>query len=309
MILCGIVAACSKMQETGTMCPIGFRAEAGVQTSTKAAGTPLTDFVSSFTVAGTEMVGGSGTSLFGNGYAVNYNNGWYYKDINSQELKYWNFKASEYRFSAFTVGSAAGGTLTVNGATSSGNNFIALEKDNTVEPEQFGQTVDLQFSRLLSRIRVAFYEDMEDWEVKNVRYSLSGTFVNRGDYSIDLADGSFSASNISSDPRIGGTIEGTIGDSVETAAYENFTEVLPFHNLSGITLTLHSYTYADPIGGEEYVFSPETEVAIPAAKAAWDLNHSYTYIFRISEARVTLNMTIDLSIHDWQNINNETILE
>lgn len=309
LILCGIVAACGKMQETGPICPIRFMAEAGVQTSTKAGGTPLSDFSSSFTVSGIETVNGVDTPVFGSGYTLNHDNGWYYKDINSQELKYWNFKASGYRFSAFTAGTAAGGILTVNGATTGGNNFIALEKDNTVEPAEFGQTVELKFSRLLSRVRVAFYEDMEDWEVKDVSYSLSGTFVSNGDYSVSLADGSFNASIASSSPSIGTTINRTIGESRETATDSGYTEMLPYHNTSGITLTLHSYTYVDRTGGEEYDFHPETEIAIPASKAEWDLNHSYTYIVRISESKVELAMTIDLNIHDWEDISSDTILE
>lgn len=307
-VFLGLSAACDIRQETSPLHPIAFKADAGVLESTKAGGTLLKDFsVTSFNVYGLKS-GASPATVF-NGYQVNYDGGWKYSGINGQELQYWDSKADSYKFSATTGGDYSGGSVTFSGATKTGKNFVALESNNTVEPANFGEIVNLQFSRLLSRVRVAFYEDMEDWNVKDVRYSLSGTFVSQGDYSVDLSDGSFAVSNATSTPSIGRTIEGTIGGSKGEATYEDYSETLPFNNTAGITLTIHSYKYVDQDNGDEYEFSPELNVPIPAADARWDLNHSYTYIFRISESKVELDLSIALEIHDWEANENETILE
>ncbi len=300
-----ISASCGKIQETGLLYPITFKAEAGVPLLTKA-DSPLQTQVNTFTLFGSKTVSSSPSPVF-NGYTVNYSApSWKYKDVDGQEIQYWDYKADVYSFSAVTSGfSVTSGTARIENATTSGADFLALESNNTVPKQDFGNTVNLRFSRLLSRIAVAFYEDMEDWEVKNVNFSLDGTFVNRGDYRVRLSDGYFIASNLTSDSSINGSISGTIGTTKETANASGFTNVLPYSSDNPITLTISSYTLVDSEG--DHTISPGPRIEIPFEK--WDLNHSYTYIFRISEATVTLDMTINLNIHDWMPESYETILE
>ncbi|MCQ2130127.1 MAG: fimbrillin family protein [Bacteroidales bacterium] len=306
-------ASCGKMQETGYLCPITFKAEAGVSLMTKS-GSPLKDQVTTFKLYGAKTVSPSPETVF-DGFTMNYaDDAWNYKGVNGQEIQYWDFKAENYRFSAatddFVVDS---GTARIEGASSSdSDNFLALENYNTVPKSEFGEPVELQFSRLLSRISVAFYEDMEDWEVKNINFSLDGKFVNQGDYAVNLQDGTFAASNVSfiDPPGIGGTVSVSdpIGTTVETATASTFTNILPYNSSERITLTINSCTYIDS-EHNEYVFYPGMRIDIPASKAQWDLNHSYTYIVKISDSEVILDMIIDLSIHDWMPESNETILE
>lgn len=308
--LYGILSSCGKVQETDPRIPIAFKAEAGTQADTKAPGTLLSSFsVNTFTLFGTSTEADGTTSTVFDGYTVRYDGGWFYKGIGSQELQYWDKYASGYSFSAVAGGTADGGTATFTEATAGDRNFVALEKDNQVEPSDFGKVVDLQFSRLLSRVRFAFYEEMAEWQVKDISFTLNGTVVTKGDYSVDLADGSFSVSNISSESALDGSVHGILGNTVATAKAGSFTEVLPYRHTAPMTLTIHSYTFVDPVNGNEYPFSPETEVTIPTDKSAWDLNHSYTYVLKVSEAEVQFALSIDLSIHDWMNISHDTVLE
>ena len=300
-------ASCGKIQETELMYPITFKAEAGVSLMTKAETTLQSQSVNTFKLFGSKTVDGDDEAVFDD-YTVNYSAGsWVYKNAPGQEIKYWDFKADSYIFSAATSAfSVNSGIASISGATKDGKNFLALEKTVSSSQPEFGEPVNLQFSRLLSRIRVAFYEDMDERSVKNVNFSLGGTFVNSGDYSVRLTDGYFTASNLTSDSSINGSISGTIGTTKENANASGFTNVLPYRSANPITLTINSYTLVDSEG--DHTISPGPRIEIPFEK--WDLNHSYTYIFRISEATVTLDMTINLNIHDWMDQDpNETILE
>lgn len=113
------------------------------------------------------------------------------QSINPQEIKYWDYDAQRYIF--WAVGKA--GNLSsgfdetykaqVQNLTESSLNdpstIVYFTQPKTVVPARYGETVQLEFRRFLSRIRFGFYETIPGYAVKDVRFYTPGSDASPSD--------------------------------------------------------------------------------------------------------------------------------
>ena len=159
--------------------------------------------------------------------------------LSSQTIKYWDFSTDQYDFIAFSTGSSkAVSNTTLSGDGALANNEIGVTKmaygtslaDNapaytfyiptaealknvyitdvtTVEKANYGNEVLLQFKNLGSKIRLALYETIPGYSVKDVKF-----YTTEGDATpTDLGNGSTTtAALISADATYGFSTKGKV---------------------------------------------------------------------------------------------------
>lgn len=203
-----------------------------------------------------------------------------------------------------------------------------------VEKADFGKPVVLRFYRFRSKIRVGFYEAISEneashrYDIKNFRYYpvlADGTFGNLDDntgnnvylssifaqketvtVSYDKVKANFSSEVIDTlKYRDMGTLSYTGESLPATVVYamsddsdsDGYVTVMPCDKTGAITI-LCSYTVEDTTGEETTRYMNRVTAVVPAAYTEWLPNHSYTYIFKVTEmGTITL---ADVQITDWQ---------
>ena len=121
----------------------------------------------------------------------------YTPNISSQTIKYWDYSTTAYDFCAYSIGNGntlvtatpgdnqiKGSIIDYSSATTAAytiqGNRDALAKCYitdmiTVAKENYGNEVELQFRSLASKVRMAIYETVPGYSVKNVQFYVNDT--------------------------------------------------------------------------------------------------------------------------------------
>lgn len=258
----------------------------------------------------------------------------------SQTIKYWDYGASNYNFFAYSLGKgytttgasptttyAQASAMTSAGYTLSGTDdelkacYISNKK--TITPSaSSGTEVELQFLHFASNVKMAFYETIPGYSVKEVKfYPDAGTSTQagvapclfaslnalptEGTYTVSFDETSGRAqvsaptsatygSNLAFGTALTYTADRDyhenlsdnsikyIGRSSNQATPTDVATVLP--NPSGADLHLKiDYTLLSRDGNGETIHVTGATATVPAAYAKWLPNYSYTYLFKISD--------------------------
>ena len=257
-----------------------------------------------------------------------------------QTIKYWDYSASNYNFFAYSLGKghtttdvsptttyAKASAMTSAGYTLSGTGdqlkacYISNKK--TITPSaSSGTEVELQFLHFASNVKMAFYETIPGYSVKEVKFysdgdnsttaadapclfASSSVLPTAGTYTVsfDEMSGKAQVSNPADATKDSKLAFGTIltytadrdyqenlgdnsikyiGRSLNQATPTEAVTVLP--NPSGADLHLKvDYTLLSRDGNGEEIKVKGATATIPSTLAKWLPNSSYTYIFKISD--------------------------
>lgn len=257
-----------------------------------------------------------------------------------QTIKYWDYSASNYNFFAYSLGKghtttdvsptttyAKASAMTSAGYTLSGTGdqlkacYISNKK--TITPSaSSGTEVELQFLHFASNVKMAFYETIPGYSVKEVKFYLDGgtsataadapclfassnALPTAGTYTVsfDETSGKAQVSNPADATKDSKLVFGTIltytadrdyqenlgdnsikyiGRSLNQATPTDAVTVLP--NPSGTDIHLKvDYTLLSRDGNGEEIKVKGATATIPSTLAKWLPNSSYTYIFKISD--------------------------
>ncbi len=257
-----------------------------------------------------------------------------------QTIKYWDYSASNYNFFAYSLGKghttdgasptttyAKASAMTSAGYTLSGTGdqlkacYISNKK--TITPSaSSGTEVELQFLHFASNVKMAFYETIPGYSVKEVKFypdggtsttadvapclfASSSVLPTAGTYTVsfDETSGKAQVSVPTDATTISTQLFGTaltptadrdyqenlgdnsikyIGRSLNQATPTDAVTVLP--NPSGADLHLKvDYTLLSRDGNGEEIKVKGATATIPSTLAKWLPNSSYTYIFKISD--------------------------
>lgn len=281
---------------------------------------------------GTGLKSGDDIILNNNGVAANATASGF-----DQTIKYWDYSADHYYFFAYSLGKgdntenpastkyAKASAMTSTGYTLSGTSdqlkacYISNKK--TISPSgSSGTQVELQFRNFASNVKMAFYEIVPGYSVKNVQfypdadantkagvipylYASGESLPTAGTYTVSFDDtGQAYVSSLTSatkvanldfgaaltytaeheyhEPQTDGTTP-YIGRTSDAATPTTAVTVLP--NLDGTDLHLKvDYTLVSRDYGEEIQVTGAT-ATVPATFAQWQPNYNYTYLFKISD--------------------------
>lgn len=257
-----------------------------------------------------------------------------------QTIKYWDYSASNYNFFAYSLGKghtttdvsptttyAKASAMTSAGYTLSGTGdqlkacYISNKK--TITPSaSSGTEVELQFLHFASNVKMAFYETIPGYSVKEVKFypdggtsataadapclfASSNALPTAGTYTVsfDETSGKAQVSNPADATKDSKLVFGTIltytadrdyqenlgdnsikyiGRSLNQATPTDAVTVLP--NPSGTDIHLKvDYTLLSRDGNGEEIKVKGATATIPSTLAKWLPNSSYTYIFKISD--------------------------
>lgn len=245
----------------------------------------------------------------------------------SQTIKYWDYSTSLYNFVAYSFGGGSATATQITGTktyTLSGSE-VDLAKcyitDLTpVAKANYNNVVTLQFRSLAAKVRVALYETVPGYSVKDVKFysdnattiatgasstaatlfNDAGGFYTTGDYTIsfnedplngvvNLAHVTMAATGTKANNRGFGTLNYTdnkLGTTLAGASYAGtgdfYTTVLP--NEEGLALELRvDYTLISDDGSGEEIKVHGAKAFVPQTYAKWLPNYAYTYVFKISD--------------------------
>ncbi len=257
----------------------------------------------------------------------------------NQTIKYWDYSTGMYRFAAYSVGKATLTTGTpaageVKVTAIDGNNLTTLAyaleglegdlakcyiSDMTpVKKEHYQEVVQLQFRSMAAKVRMAMYETVPGYAVKDVKFYSDNTtsiatgassnsailfssdaFYTGGKYTVyfpDLASSNASIANLAhvsmdvtgatkANTRTFGELpSGYLGTTLNTASYagSDYTVVLP--NEEGANLQLRvDYTLESLDGSGETIKVHGARAYVPMIYTQWMPNYAYTYVFKISD--------------------------
>lgn len=297
-----------------------------------------------FVVWGDKKVSGATQTVFNN-YQVNYtvnsagttttnSAGWEYTGISNQTVKFWDYSASEYNFFAYSLGKGATTTSTPptatyaqpSGMTSSGYtltgtaealNACYISNKKTITPSaSSGTEVELQFLHFGSNVKMAFYETIPGYSVKEMKfypsdsepaetvpylYASAASLPTGGTYTVTFdANGAAQVSAPTGTTNVANMAFGTdltytaendyredsgikyIGRSLNQATPTDAVTVLPNPDGSELNLKV-DYTLLSRDGNGEEIKVTGATATVPATFAKWQPNNSYTYIFKISD--------------------------
>ena len=261
-----------------------------------------------------------------------------------QSIKYWDYSAHHYDFFAYSLGKgdkpedltstqyakASAMSSTSSSPTSYSYSLSGSEAQlkacyisniKTIQPYgSTGTEVELEFRNFASKVKIAFYETVPGYSVKELKfYQDGGTStssgvkpylyasstnplpIGGGTYNISFTNDGKAYVSAPTDPTtvnklaFGSDLTYTaeedykeaegpyyIGRSSNAATPTDAITVLP--NPSGTDLHLKiDYTLLSRDGYGEVIHVTGATATVPAAYAQWQPNHSYTYLFKISD--------------------------
>lgn len=261
----------------------------------------------SFRVFGTKA-GESSTTVFPSYSVVFSEDSWNYVgtfDEQQQTIKFWDYSASEYEFiagapaSAVSGMSAGGFTLTM--PENSGKAYVADRA--TVLPTAYGQTVTMRFRQIGATIRLGFYEAIDGYSVKDLKFSygttnvsetvgLAGLFPASSKYNVTYngegkavvtpADTDANPETTKTFTWADGYVSSTtaIATSSASATKTNTVGVTPTTVGAAMTLKVDFTLKADDTQEEIQVHG--ATVTVPESYTQWQTNYAYTYIFKFT---------------------------
>ena len=254
-----------------------------------------------------------------------------------QSIKYWDYSTASYDFIAYSTGAAT----EVSGTPTAGQvQVVAIDHANkgtlaysltgaktelkgcyiadlvTINKADYGKEVQLAFRSLSSKVRMAIYETVPGYSVKDVKFytqdvdptklgtdprtsaattstaALIGSFANAGTYQVKF-DGSVAHIAVTSGTNDAYATFGTfpttaIGKSSAAPTYapgdlaNNYSQVLPNENGGVLELAVDYTLVSDDGSGEEINIYGATAY-VPVMYSKWLANYAYTYIFKISD--------------------------
>lgn len=260
----------------------------------------------------------------------------------NQTIKYWDYSKALYQFAAYSVGK--GNTLITSGDPGAGQILgSAINKNSLttgaytlkgaandlakcyitdvvpVQKANFNNVVTLTFRSLATKVRMALYETVPGYCVKNVRFYSDNTttiatgasstnailfgtnvFYTAGEYTVyfpDLNSTTAAAPNLAhvsmgtaatqgSTQNFGALqyTDGKLGTSLNGATYAGTDYTIMMPNENGATLEMRvDYTLESLDGSGETITIHGARAFVPAEFAQWQPNFAYTYIFKISD--------------------------
>ena len=255
----------------------------------------------------------------------------------AQTVKYWDYSTTSYDFIAYSTGAAtevsgtpAAGQVQVVAINHTNKNTLAYSLNGsindlkgcyiadlvTVNKADYGKEVELTFRSLSSKIRMAIYETVPGYSVKDVKFytqdvnstnlgtdprtnaattstaALIGSFANAGTYQVKFQD-AVAHVNVTSATNNNyatfGTFPATnIGTSSTACTYapgdlaNNYSQVLP-NEAGGVLELAVDYTLISDDGSGEEIKVYGAKAYVPATYSKWLPNFAYTYIFKISD--------------------------
>ena len=210
VIMAGILASCTSDDMTGiettpvekTGTPIEFGGLKAAVTRADATGATAAGLLgNNFVVEGIKVKGSSQAVVFDH-YNVNYvdgsanstlsnTNGWEYvgqtkhahSSAAAQTIKYWDFSQDKYNFVAYSLGTATNLTVsaidpnnlttaayTIAGAADNLAGAYIADMVTAVNPTDFEKVVTIKFRSLSAKIRIALYETVPGYSVKDVKF-------------------------------------------------------------------------------------------------------------------------------------------
>lgn len=242
----------------------------------------------------------------------NSNNYSYVDETLNQDIKFWDFNASEYNFWGYTGGNynESSNTLTISDLTQSLTEPAVTDKMFSAlyhrEPVT-NQVVQLQFMRPYAKVRVMFFcsdaiDDGDRVEIGESAFGPESTnqLVTRGTLKVTY-------------PKSGNKSETYETVSTATGASLNFKSVNLTHHIG---TTSDKAALAVPTGGTDYYYvipnkyncsftlsttvDGEVKTAIvPAELMQWLPNYTYTYLFKITESGKKMDF-YDVMIEPWK---------
>ena len=258
-----------------------------------------------------------------------------------QTIKYWDTSASAYDFQAWsdinpsdkvTVSAIDKKTMTISGTPTQLANFWISDLQTGTAASFTDHVVQFTFRKAATKVRLGIYETVPGYEVRDIvfHYTNSGAQTSADAY----LDGNFIGSSTTSatftvtysgTPQkaelstSGGTFNTTffnfgsfasttgIGttSSVPTWASGGYINVLPnTTNVGEMTLKVDYKLYNT--GTEESIAVTNQTVKIPAAYMTWKPNFAYTYLFKITDDKLT-PITLDAVVAEDADGTQETI--
>lgn len=279
-----------------------------------------------------------------------------------QNVKYWDESALQYRFVAFAglpqsqliAGTSQSMRLQIADAPSAGSVYVADRVTATPTKQTatattpatiaYGDIVQLQFRRLVSQMRIGFYETIPGYAVKDLIFyyvgaptgsytvGVGGAFPQSGSYTLAFDDATnvahttfVGASNtlafsqtfgqlqytaarhqgndasqpyIDADGALSATPVNTfLGTTSTTATYgvgtytidgtpgvaSSYRPILPSEDNTLCLQMRVDYTLVSLDGKGEQIHVRDACVRVPIEYIKWKPNHSYTYLFKISD--------------------------
>jgi len=246
-----------------------------------------------------------------------------YWDYSANNYKYWAVANVDNSQTLFTknknIVTSASFDLTESNNLSN-NGRVYFSKQKTVEQSSYAQPVVLEFLAAASRIRFGFYETIPGYEVIGLQFYgvetngdfsttspqnnlvASSSFANAGTYQVDytsetsnwVGDGptetnsskTFGALNLaettpmgemSSNPTYAGSA------SSDTPGY--YTYILPYPGNS-TPLTIKCKFTLKSLDTDQRLEVGNAMATVPAEYCQWKPNHSYTYLFKLTDNKL-----------------------
>jgi len=292
-----------------------------------------------------EYVGGTGVKNLPDNKTFTLNNAQEIKywDNSATQYDFVAYKAKEVGTS--TPAAATISNLTTNGFTVAGTPaqlaalYIADKKVIGKNSTEFGHEVEFTFRKAATKVRLGIYETVPGYKVNNVKFYynttgqtttnaiLDGKFVGNSTESKEfnvtydatskraVIEPSSSASNTTYYDFGAFTSDGTnyLGETSISPTWANpsvsdhYIAVFPntaSGNIADMTLTI-DYTLVNTTSGETINMTNQT-ATVPAAYMTWNPNFAYTYLFKITDDKLT-PITFDAVTIDDGEGNQQTI--
>lgn len=259
-----------------------------------------------------------------------------------QTPKYWDNSATEYNFQAWsdinpsdkvTVSAIDKNTMTIAGTPAQLANFWISDLQTGTPASFTNHVVQFTFRKAATKVRLGIYETVPGYEVRNVIFHYTdGTEKTDNDEA--YLDGSFIGSSTSSATftvTYSGTPKKAVLSTSGGASNTSFFNFGSFASTTGIGTTSSAPTWANAgyitvlpnttnvgemtlkvdytlynTGTEESIAVTNQTVKIPAAYMTWKPNFAYTYLFKITDDKLT-PITLDAVVAEDADGTQETI--
>lgn len=311
-----LLASCSSneeyfSQEFNQGAPIEFATRTVNATRANATGADAAALLNNqFIVYGQKTANDAKTQVFTK-VAVNYvtdgeNAAWDYV-TGTEPVRYWDKTATSYDFYAYSDANATKVVapaadiytdgITISSTTAENLAKVYVAPGVSVTSTGFNNTVKFIFKSAASKVRIAAYNGMNDYDVKINKFyvsdgtagtvsALQGSFFSAAAYAVTAA-GVQSKTDATQDQKnvvMGGNIvaAGNLGASKADATYEDYVWVLPTGaDAQNVTVKIE-YTMTSKTTSETITDTVET--SLDKSYFQWQPNYAYTYILKINNS-------------------------
>lgn len=337
---------------------ISFSGEAGKMSRATGSETDATKLGNRFWVYGTKKISETDKLVYNN-YLVKYTTKagttsstktWQYSGLNNssdkegentynyipgidgaysaeQGLKFWDYSASSYTFTAFSAPSKdlIGESPKIKVKKENDTYKITLNNDadvdklyfsdkKTISTSNYKEAVQFTFRNIIAKVRVGMYTTIPGYTVQikkfyagnnqgtadenkfvasaeNTALKLDGSsytvsYNDKGTPTLDISTAGRAASKSTTLELGSNLLNNNLGTSRENATFDKkdgaFTCFLPQTATDGMKIKV-DYQLTSTDGSGETIDVIGASVTVAKENINWQINHSYTYIFKISE--------------------------